>query len=131
MAVNKSASNFKSLIHCLIYTTTVLIFTIGFWYPHTSTFSIAWACIIFASHFPIDRWSLADKWLHLIEARSLKDFMKNGHWNSPKGLTFLEVRNYHMLRGGFTAIVYTVADNTMHLLLMWGGAQLCLMLVTK
>jgi hypothetical protein len=109
MAMNKSGNSWKCLIHCLIYTACVCCFT-WCWKP-------LWVVAVFLSHFPIDRWSLADKWLHAINARSLKDFMENGQKNIPERDD--QFFNYHVLRGGFTSIVYTVTDNTMHLVLMW------------
>lgn len=115
MAMNKSASTLKCLIHCMIYTIVVGLFT----YSITG-FNLYWILIIFLSHFPIDRWSLADKWLMLINGRSLKDFLENGYKNIPE-TGFDEKKNYHVLRGGFSALVYTVVDNTMHLLLMYYG----------
>jgi len=34
------------------------------------------------------------------------------------------VRSIDYNEGGFTALVYSVTDNAMHLILMWGGYQL-------
>jgi hypothetical protein len=115
MALNKSGSSFKCAVHCLIYTLAVSATT----YPIIRGWE--WSLFIFVSHFPIDRWSLADKWLDLINGRSLPDFIKNGKSSIPKELDF---ENYHALRAGFTAVVYTVADNTMHLLIMYYGYYL-------
>ena len=36
----------------------------------------------------------------------------------------LDAENYHALRGGFTALVYAAADNTLHLVTMYYGAKL-------
>lgn len=120
MAMNKDSSNLKCFVHCSIYTITVLMFTAVFWHSYMDF--TKWAVVVFLSHFIVDRFSLADKWLDLINGRSLRDFMENGHNNIPASLNCIEYMNYHSLRGGFTALVYAVADNTMHLLLMWGGA---------
>lgn len=115
MAVNKSASHFKCLVHCGIYTACVALFT-GVYQP-------LWLVVVFLSHFIIDRLSLADKWLKLIRGRSLEDFVWNGH----KGLPDFSAesayipnmvaaqKNYHMLRAAFAGVVYTVVDNTWHL----------------
>ena len=110
MAVNKSASSFKSLVHCIVYTACICLFT--------QNFSILWALIVMLSHFPIDRFSIADAWLKLINGRSLSSFLENGDRDIPEQVNW---RNYHSLRGGFTSIVYTVTDNTMHLALMYFG----------
>lgn len=121
MAMNKSASTLKCAIHCMIYTAAVTATT---W---STLHGWAWTGLIFASHFPIDRWSLADKWLDVINGRSLRDFLTNGKQDIPAQM---DVENYHALRGGFTAIVYTMVDNTMHLFLMWYGALLTMELLT-
>jgi hypothetical protein len=55
------------------------------------------------THFPVDRWSLADRWLNLIDGRSLRDYLFNGKKDIPSSMDF---ENYHALRGGFTAVVY-------------------------
>lgn len=72
------------------------------------------------SHFPVDRWHLADWWLGLIHGRSLRDFIAHGKEGIPEQL---DKDNFHALRGGFTALTYAVADNTLHLMLMYGGAK--------
>lgn len=129
MAVNKHASSFKCVVHCVIYTFCVLVCTV---------FRFDWAIFIFVSHFLVDRWSLADKWLTLINGRSLLDFLLRGHkqipldefavikmYNECAHIKDLDTvgqcydTNYKILRGGFTALVYTVVDNTFHLLSMY------------
>lgn len=125
MAMNKQGSTWKCAVHCAIYTGAVTLTT----WP--AIHGWAWSLLVFCSHFPIDRWSLADKWLDLINGRSLWDFMWFGHRDIHLGNTgaygasaeFVR-KNYHILRGGFHAVVYTVVDSTMHLFLMYYGAQL-------
>lgn len=112
MALNKNGSSFKCFVHCLIYTTLVYIFTMRF------NYSYIWFLLIFASHYIIDRYSIADIWLNIINGRSLKDFMQNGKKDIPNEYDF---ENYHILRGGFTSNVYLITDNTLHLLLMYYG----------
>jgi len=115
MALNKSGKWYPCLIHCLMYSGTVGLFTSpytsGIWY---------WPFVVFATHFPVDYFSLADKWLDFINGRSLRDFIKNGKDNIPKEMDY---ENYHALRAGFTAVVYAVTDNTIHLALMYGAAM--------
>ena len=120
MAMNKGASHLKCTVHCLLYTLAVVIFT----WPYLH--GVGWTLFIFASHYPIDRWSLADKWLMLIRSRSLTDFIENGRKNIPYDDMDTRYANYLSLRGGFTSIVYCAADNTMHLVLMWYGVRLFL-----
>jgi hypothetical protein len=68
---------------------------------------------------------LADKWLDLINGRSLEDFMINGKRNMPKYIITMDAwEHYIILRGGFTALVYAVVDNTMHLGIMYYGFKI-------
>lgn len=120
MAMNKSGSTWKCAIHCLIYTLAVTITT----WP--TIHNIWWSLLVFATHFPVDRWSLADKWLDLIHGRSLRDFILNGKKDIPPEYDF---ENYHALRAGFTALVYTAADNTIHLAGMYYGYKLLIRLL--
>ncbi len=115
MAMNKSGNSLKCAVHCLVYTAAVTATT----WP--SIHGWQWSLLVFLSHFPVDRWSLADKWLDLINSRSLRDFMINGKREIPN---HLDADNYHALRGGFTTFVYVAADNTIHLALMYYGAKL-------
>lgn len=115
MAMNKSGNSWKCAVHCVIYTATVVVTT---W---SNLHGWTWALFVFLTHFPVDRWSLADKWLDCINGRSLRDFIINGKAGIPDGV---DAENYHTLRGGFTALVYAVADNTLHLVTMYYGAKL-------
>lgn len=103
LAFGKSGPGIKGILicvlHCLLYTVAICIFTQSFYW--------LWIIGIFFSHFIIDRYSLADKYLQIIRGRSFKEFWKHnteaGSW---------------ILFGSFSGIVYTIIDNSMHLLLM-------------
>lgn len=126
MAGNKTSRWLPCYTHCLIYTLAVCFFT---------GFNLWWALIVFVSHFPIDRWSLADKWGQLIRGRSLKGFVKehevvvktfepsDGAISGSKLIQY-PVDAHSVLQGGFTCLVYVVIDNTFHILLMVGGMAL-------
>lgn len=123
MAINKSKSTPVCLLHCVIYTGAVTLAT----WPFIHGWQ--WSLLIFLSHFPIDRWSLADRWLQVINGRSNMDFIKSGHKdipNPPWPYDSVEMfrKNYYTLKGGFTAVVYVVVDATMHLVLMYYGVNL-------
>jgi hypothetical protein len=115
MAMNKHHSSFKCAVHCLLYTLAVVVTTAPV-ASHTNL--IYWGGFIFLTHYPIDRYSLADKWLKLINGRSMEEFVVNGHSDIPPEH---HQSNYHILRGGFTAVVYAATDNTMHLALAYYG----------
>ena len=102
MAVQKSAPGLAGLawcgLHCVLYTAAIALFA---W--RAEPFFLA---LVFASHFPIDRWSLASKWLDLIRGRNLLAAHAS---TSP----------YRDLEVAFACLVYAVADNTMHAVLLW------------
>ena len=123
MALNKAKNTWvgwlSALIHCVLYTFAVCLFM---W-----NFDPIWIVVVFLSHFPIDKFSLTDKYLHYIKGRSLKDYVNKDKWkenliiiNPPKH----EINRYDILEGSFAAVVYTITDNTMHLILMWGAYQI-------
>jgi len=83
-------------LHCLFYTLAVCVFL--------KKTDIRTAAVVFASHWFIDRWSLAAKWMALIKSRQ-------------PGVTY----RHKEIDAAFYAIVYTACDNAMHLILMWIG----------
>ena len=123
MAMNKSKNTLQgwiaATVHCILYTLAVCLFMWNFdWY---------WMLIVFLSHFPIDKFMLAEKYLHFIKGKDLKDYVKKDqYYNNLKyqSLPKRELNRYDMLEGGFSSVVYTVTDNTIHLTLMWGAYQL-------
>jgi hypothetical protein len=88
MAINKVNSNKWCAIHCLVYTMCI-VSTIGLIFN-----PLAWI-IIFLTHYPIDRYSLAKKYMEL---KGGPDF------TNP-----------------FAPIIYCVIDNTTHIVLMYGA----------
>jgi len=101
MALIKSAPGLNAflwcLLHSLLYTFSICLFT--------GTLDPLKISLIFLSHFPIDRWSLASKWLNLIKGRNF--------------LTTYQTKDkYWEIDLSFSAIVYVIVDNTMHILLM-------------
>ena len=102
MALKKSekglAGHLYCLIHCLIYTAAV---SLMLW-----TLNPIIICLIFLSHWPIDRWSLASKWLKIIKGRDI-------------ATAFYSQKEFQQIDLIFSCIVYTVVDNTFHLILLW------------
>lgn len=105
MAQNKAKKTWvgwlAAIIHCIIYTLAVCLI-MWEWKP-------IWIVAVFFSHFFIDKFAF-------------------GYWYL-KHLKGLDTYSYKMvglseLRAGFNAVIYTVTDNTMHLLLMWGAYKL-------
>jgi hypothetical protein len=117
LALNKSKNTWTgwlaAIIHCLLYTFAVCLFM---W-----KFDLMWICIVWLSHFPIDKFALAEKYMHYIKGKGMKDFVKK---DDVHYVDKIPINRYDLLEGGFTSIVYTLTDNTMHLLLMWGAYKL-------
>ena len=114
MAINKSKNTnhgwAAAFIHCFIYTWAICLFT---W-----KFDLLWFVLVFASHFFIDKFALANYYMHYIKGKSMKDYVNKDI------LVGTRTTRYDIIEGGFTTIVYTVCDNTMHLLLMWGAYKI-------
>jgi len=106
LAVKKGSSNLLAALHCLIYTICLCSFT---------SFKPSWVLFIFASHFVVDRFSIADFWLKLIGGRYLPGFIKEGQNDIPSYLSKDEKENYRILRGAFAAICYVIVDNSIHI----------------
>jgi hypothetical protein len=117
LALNKSKNTWTgwlaAIIHCLLYTFAVCLFM---W-----KFDLMWICIVWLPHFPIDKFALAEKYMHYIKGKGMKDFVKK---DDVHYVDKVPINRYDLLEGGFTSIVYTLTDNTMHLLLMWGAYKL-------
>ena len=116
MALGKSERTLRGfficLVHCLIYAGAVVLLTA------TVTNPWVWA-VAFLSHFWIDRESLGQKWLDFIGGRNIMtDWEKSTAFARDKGLDQMHIA---AVSTAFAAIVYTVVDNTFHILLLLGG----------
>lgn len=100
MAVNKSKDSNLCAIHCFIYATSII--------ACTGTWNVSWWLFVYWSHFAVDRFSLADRWLAVL-GRGLENFV----------VTSEEATNYRILKGSFSAIHYVVLDNSIHLISMY------------
>lgn len=103
MAIIKGEKGIKGVLWCflhsIIYTICVCLFVWRFeWYVILA---------VFATHYPIDRWSLGRKWLKFIRGR---DFVA----------AYESKEKYREIDLAFSTLVYAVVDNTIHLFLLWG-----------
>ena len=89
--------------HSLVYTLSVCAFC---W-----RWDLAFAALVFASHFPIDRWSLANYWLRMIGGRNIKN-------------VYEKKEKYWEVALPFSCLVYERVDMTMHFVLLWGIVHL-------
>ena len=127
MSMNKSKNTLKgwtaAFVHCIIYTLAICLFM--------QNFDLIWIVVVFLSHFPIDKFMLAEKYMHFIKGKGMKDYVKKDTPVQMKSFPTksnidarVPVNRYHVLEGSFMAIVYTVTDNALHLILMWGAYQI-------
>jgi hypothetical protein len=102
MALQKSAPGSSGaawcFLHSVIYALMLGVASGDWKWP-------ALVCFL-VSHYAVDRWSLAQKWLDLIGGRNfLAAYERKGaHWE-------IDV--------AFSSLVYAVADNTLHLFLSY------------
>jgi hypothetical protein len=128
-ALGKSERTWKGVgicaWHSWIYTVAVCsMVTFCAFDMRTVSPGLVWAYpMIFLTHYPIDRWSLADKWLELIKGRRLSDwqFRPGGEPHGTDLPLNLVHGSYMATQQAFAAIVYTVVDNLMHIILMTVG----------
>jgi hypothetical protein len=125
MAMNKSKNTWEGwlacTIHCILYSFAVCLLM---W-----NFDPIWFVAVFLSHFPIDKFRLAEHYMHYIKGKGMRDYvLKDTEYfeikYGAKPTKNLPLNRYDVLEGGFTSLVYSVTDNTMHLLLMWGAYNL-------
>ncbi|OGF27702.1 hypothetical protein A2303_00550 [Candidatus Falkowbacteria bacterium RIFOXYB2_FULL_47_14] len=102
MALNKSKKGVRGILTCCLHS---LVYTACFC-AFLRTPDPWLAVLIFLSHYPLDRWSLAEKWLKLINGRNVMG-------------AFLSRDKYREIDLSFSCIVYAVTDNSMHLFLIW------------
>lgn len=120
LALNKSKYNWlgwmTAIIHCLLYTLAVSLFMMNF--------DLIWMIAVFFSHFLIDKFGVAELYLTHIKGRGLKKFIKSvdepffdGEYIKVDYINYS--KGMQIIRGGFTTVVYTLTDNTLHLVLMY------------
>jgi len=112
MATQKSKDTIEGwyicICHCIIYTLVICLMM--------GVYSPMWMTIIFASHFFIDKFSLVEYWLRFIKGRSIESTVeqyRTSDWDDCQCVEIYKV--------SFSTLVYTVVDNTLHILLMYVG----------
>lgn len=109
MALNKSKNSLYGwlmcFIHTMIYSSTICIMMNK---PDTK-----WFFLVFMSHFPIDKFSLANYWMKMMGKITPMDYYKQFKYDV--------VNPMDHLTASFSSIVYCVVDNTLHLVLMYFG----------
>jgi hypothetical protein len=119
MALNKSKNTlegwFAAFVHCIVYTASVCVFMLNF--------DLIWIAVVFLSHFPIDKFGLADVYMKYITGGDMKTYVDrvNGLHG---GLYLHNSRGIETLTGSFTTLRYLIIDNGLHILIMWGAYQI-------
>jgi len=84
-----------------------------------------WMVIVFNTHFWIDKFALGEKYKKIIGSSTLKEFVHR-HEENFDYVPYQkpEITRREIIEGGFASLTYTITDNTMHLILMWGAYQI-------
>jgi hypothetical protein len=112
MAIKKAERSREGLVLCLRHCNIYAIFTTLL--VSTSNTSIIQAItvyiIAFVTHFAIDRYYLAQKWLDIIKGRNFFEEYQTLHKKTPQ---------IELITIPFACIVYVIVDNGMHIMAMW------------
>jgi len=111
------------IIHSFIYSLAVTLVVSLYFYGSllNSLRGPLVLTMVFLTHYPIDRWSLATKWLKWIKGRRLDRFDDMYQESYSGYLSRVSNVSNIATQQAFAAIVYTIADNTTHILLMIAG----------
>ncbi len=104
MALNKKKSLWIACVHCAVWTASVVLFVPelrGWWQVPA----------IFGSHLLFDAVNIVNRWLRFIGSRSMENAQAFCEQDHP------ELHKRFMV--AYTAFVQTVADNTLHLLMLY------------
>ena len=102
MALHKSTSGWTGVLTCTFHVAVYTAAMCVFWW----TINPLIIALVSVPHWIIDRWSLASPWLKLIRGRTFE-------------AAFNSTDKYREFDIAFTSIVYTVTDNTIHLICLW------------
>lgn len=122
MALNKKEKGWTGWIaaawHCILWTLCVSLWMFPELAPLVAIYPtfIGTLVLIFASHWILDRYGFIEWWLHKIGSRSYHLFLDKFVTYDPEGTNHYP-DNIHA--AAYTAIVQTVADNTLHVLFVY------------
>lgn len=122
MAREKSQDSAWCALHCSIYAAVKLVMNWDYVAPQPLSWApLVWWAVIWASHFLIDRYSLADFYASAVLGGGVLDYIFGVA--PPLTESSASSRNAHTVRGSFEAIVYVVIDNFAHLAIAWYTAK--------
>jgi len=103
MALNKKSSFLIACVHCAVWTACVILFVPELYRMWT-------VAAVFVSHLVLDAAGIVDWWLKRIGGRSMENARVYCEQDNP------ELNKRFMV--AYTALGQTVADNTLHLLVL-------------
>lgn len=104
MALNKKKRLPVAAIHCAIWTASVVTFV-------PELLGVIPTAAVFASHLLLDATDVVNRWLRLIRGRSYERAAAYVEQDHPE--------LYKRFYVAYTALVQAVADNTLHMLLLY------------
>ena len=110
MALGKKSKTLPCIVHCLIWTACVSLSIFPELLTAAATSNVKTAFVfslLFLSHFILDGYNIIEWWLGLIKSRSWRSMTRIYEHGKPS----LEKQ----VLIAYTALVQTVADNTLHL----------------
>jgi hypothetical protein len=111
MALNKKNSVMAALVHCIVYTVAICVSIYQTLLQQSIERIIIVAILVFLSHVVLDYTDLVDSFLHAIRGRS---------WKRSFDLASKQVnQNIASAIIAYTAIVQTVVDNALHIIMMY------------
>jgi len=109
MAYNKKIKFSACFNHCIVYTLAVSLALVIC--PTISNVTLSLMFWIFMSHWILDRYEFINWWFKRLNIRS---------WNSIDAKLEDNTLVHQTIAVSFGSIVYTAADNTLHLIMMTG-----------
>lgn len=111
MALNKKKKFLPLLFHCITYSLVVYFSIMSYFISKGFWINLYVFVTIFGSHIFIDGTYIIEAWMKFIGGRQ-----HDGNIIAPANVSF---EDYRAIYHSYTAIVYVVSDNTLHLTWMW------------
>lgn len=122
MALNKKVNKIACVLHCSVYTITVMLFLV---IGAGLSASLLTVFLIFSSHYILDSTSLVEKWMRFYKIRSWSTYVpisKDKTKHSGIDINKCREESFNIeesLVTVFGAFIYVVIDNTLHLFAMF------------
>lgn len=114
LALHKKKSSIRCLIHCLIWTWSVMLFS-GWWAPHCFTASVTFF-VLLITHFIQDRTNIIAWWMDFI---GQTEFKKSDDLIRQKCPPIENGEPLYFLKVGLGPWSVIVVDNIWHIVTIW------------